>query len=212
MKYFYIAFIITVITAAACKNNDTEKEPTGSRVIVPFTQQNASSLPNQNMQTPVVQKHNLFNENNDVSNSTVASAVNPEHGQPNHRCDIPVGAALNGVSKSNLPVQQNNVQSTPVTNSIQNPTVKTVTPTGMNPPHGEKGHRCDISVGAPLSSVPVKSEVSKPVSEQVKIEQNVPALLSTSTPEVITPKGMNPPHGEEGHLCEIAVGAPLTKE
>jgi len=208
MKYFYYALIITVITASSCKNSDTEKELTGPRVIVPFTQQNASSFTNQNVQTPVVQKHNLFNENNEVRNP----AVNPEHGQPNHRCDIPVGAPLNGVSKSNVPVQQNNVQPTPVTNSIQNPTVKTVTPTGMNPPHGEKGHRCDISVGAPLSSVPVKSEVSKPVSEQVKIEQNVPALLSTSTPEVITPKGMNPPHGEEGHLCEIAVGAPLIKE
>jgi len=25
---------------------------------------------------------------------------------------------------------------------------------GMNPPHGEPGHRCDIAVGAPLNSKP----------------------------------------------------------
>ena len=29
-----------------------------------------------------------------------------------------------------------------------------VTAPGMNPPHGQPGHRCDIAVGAPLASAP----------------------------------------------------------
>lgn len=212
MKYLYYTFIITLITVTSCKNNDSEKDQTGSRLIVPFTQQNASTLQNQNAQTPVVPKNNLFHENNAVSNPTVASGVNPAHGQPNHNCDIPVGAPLNSRSKSSVPVKQSNLQSAPVTSVVQKTPIKTVVSKGMNPPHGESGHRCDISVGAPLNSKPVTSTVSKPVSEQPKVENNIPALLSTDIAEKPTPKGMNPPHGKEGHICGVEVGAPLPKE
>jgi len=69
------------------------------------------------------------------TNDTIAK--NPAHGQPGHRCDIPVGAPLNSPPANNTitPVQGGN----------------TNTATGnINPPHGQAGHRCDIKVGDPL--------------------------------------------------------------
>ena len=180
MKYLYYTLIITIITVSSCKNNDVEKVQTGSKVVVPFTQQNASSLQNQNVQTPVVQKSNLFQENNTLSSPSVAQNLNPAHGQPNHRCDIAVGAPLNSPSNTAAPEKQTRAQSTQVITPIQNSIAKTVTPKGINPPHGEIGHRCDISVGAPLNS--------KPASEQVKVEQNIPVLLAPSTSQNATPE------------------------
>ena len=91
---------------------------------------------------------------------SLTAGLNPEHGQPNHRCDIAVGAPLNSpVSKTAAPA----VQTT--TTSIPTPTAtaaKTVTAPGMNPPHGEPNHRCDIAVGAPLNS-----PASKPAAQTV---------------------------------------------
>jgi hypothetical protein len=81
---------------------------------------------------------------------------------------------------------------------------------GMNPAHGQPGHRCDISVGAPLNS-PIATPKNNPVVPQ----QNNPVSTTTVTPNPITtptPEGMNPPHGQEKHRCDIAVGAPLPKE
>jgi hypothetical protein len=77
---------------------------------------------------------------------------------------------------------------------------KSVTAPGMNPPHGQPNHRCDIAVGAPLDSPPGK-RLTQPVPSQL----NVPA--QTTTPS--TAPGMNPPHGQPNHRCDIAVGAPL---
>jgi len=88
------------------------------------------------------------------------------------------------------------VQATPAINSTPAQPVATQQPApintaakGMNPAHGLPGHRCDIAVGAPLSSPVV------------------------STPqEVVTAPGMNPPHGKPNHRCDIAVGAPLNSK
>ena len=95
-----------------------------------------------------------------------AAGMNPAHGQPGHRCDIPVGAPLNqpaapkgaanpaqpavsaapSISPSTAPAI------TPVKSSANQPAAKTAP--GMNPAHGQPGHRCDIAVGAPLDSKP----------------------------------------------------------
>lgn len=80
-----------------------------------------------------------------------------------------------------------------------------VTPAGMNPPHGEPGHRCDISVGAPLNSKPANPTAAA-VSQQ-------PNVTMTEVPnKTVTAPGMNPPHGEPNHRCDIAVGAPLNSK
>jgi hypothetical protein len=97
----------------------------------------------------------------------VATGMNPAHGQPNHRCDIAVGAPLNSkpVSANTLPaVTKTQV---PAATSIQQPTQKTAP--GMNPAHGQPGHRCDIAVGAPLNSkptIPATAPAANPVNPE----------------------------------------------
>lgn len=105
--------------------------------------------------------------------------LNPPHGQPFHRCEIAVGAPLDGSALAQgatpAPVQQNapksffkTVQSEQQANATQpvataptsqvKPT-STPAPTTAkadgprpknNPPHGQPHHRCDIKVGDPL--------------------------------------------------------------
>lgn len=208
MKYFYYILFALTIIFTSCKNNDVAEGQADPRLVVPFTQQTASGL--QSQSAPVSsQNHNLFHENNAGTKPSIVGGVNPPHGQPNHRCDIAVGAPLNS------PVSQSaSVQSPQMATSSQNNTVKTVTAKGMNPPHGEKNHRCDIAVGAPLNSKPTTSTVaanSTSTSQQYSVQQPVPALLSTATADAETPAGMNPPHGKEGHRCDIPVGDPLPK-
>ncbi|OYX80389.1 MAG: hypothetical protein B7Y83_18505 [Flavobacteriales bacterium 32-34-25] len=89
-------------------------------------------------------------------------------------------------NKSSAAVNQMNVQSQAsqmVTSKMSTP--KVVTAEGMNPPHGEKGHRCDIAVGAPLNSKPAaNAAVSVPQSTpNTSVQHPVPALLSTSAIE-----------------------------
>lgn len=108
----------------------------------------------------------------------VSGAVNPAHGQPGHRCDIAVGAPLNSapattqaaVSPAQQPVVQQ-IKTPPVVQQAQ-PVVQKTAP-GMNPPHGQPGHRCDIAVGAPLNSKPAAT----PAPVQVQ-----PTLSAPPTP------------------------------
>ena len=84
--------------------------------------------------------------------AAVAAGLNPAHGQPGHRCDIPVGQPLN--SKP----QTNNQTATTVTPAITTPLKPdTLFAKGLNPAHGQPGHRCDIAVGQPLNSAAKKS-------------------------------------------------------
>lgn len=81
---------------------------------------------------------------------------------------------------------------------------------GMNPPHGQPGHRCEIAVGAPLNSQPTKQAAS-PAQQQQQATPGTfmqPAAKPAAATTTTAP-GMNPPHGQPGHRCEIAVGAPL---
>lgn len=215
MKHFYYTFLATVITFTSCKNDDTDKAQSTDGVVVPFTQKAATVLPNQSVQTPIAENHNLFRENNQSSTSSVVVGINPAHGQPNHRCDISVGAPLNSPpNKNSTSIGQTNVQpqaTQAITSKMATP--KVVTAKGMNPPHGEKGHRCDIAVGASLNSKPAaNTAASTQLASNTNVQHPVPALLATDVADTKTLEGMNPPHGKEGHRCDIAVGAALPKE
>lgn len=155
--------------------------------------------------------------------TAATTGVNPAHGEPGHRCDIAVGAPLNPNAAA--------VQSaTPVQSTPQIITTTTAAPakvaSGINPAHGQPGHRCDIAVGASLSSAPAKtsaqpvpatttinSDVTVNAASNVKVTTTdnnaTPALLKA--PAAATAAGMNPAHGQEGHRCDIAVGAALPK-
>ncbi|MFN3969388.1 hypothetical protein [Flavobacterium sp.] len=141
------------------------------------------------------------------------------------------------------------VQSIPAQTYTQQPAIQNVAPTqnqpatasqtltpnpqiatkkGMNPPHGQPGHRCDIAVGAPLNSPP--GNANQPKIGSATTQQIDPSKFTTQTtqtttqpngaPAILNPDaaqttttapGMNPPHGQAGHQCGIAVGAPLPK-
>ncbi|MBN8685496.1 MAG: hypothetical protein J0M10_00700 [Chitinophagales bacterium] len=87
----------------------------------------------------------------EATGSKTGVALNPAHGQPGHRCEIPVGAPLD--SKPSAPAINTIQQPAAVSTPAPAP-VNTTTASGLNPAHGQPGHRCDIAVGAPLNSKP----------------------------------------------------------
>jgi hypothetical protein len=143
---------------------------------------------------------------------TGKSALNPAHGQPGHRCDIAVGAPLD--SKPTQPT----VNATPQPVAIAPQPASNVAASGgsgLNPAHGQPGHRCDIAVGAPLNSKPNQQAISaNPQSAAAPVSQAPPPpkpLINLKPDE--TAKGpLNPAHGQPGHRCDIAVGAPLNSK
>ncbi|MBE8725187.1 hypothetical protein [Flavobacterium hungaricum] len=82
---------------------------------------------------------------------------------------------------------------------------------GINPAHGQPGHRCDIAVGAPLNSAPSPQGqvTAAPAGQTIQVNPNQTQVVTTTAAPVKTAKGMNPPHGQPGHRCDIPVGAPL---
>jgi hypothetical protein len=205
MKYIAIAVsVFSVVILASCGQN----EGSGARIEAAKPTLPALSTP------PASNNPSAFPATGNMPAAPIIAAsakLNPAHGQPGHRCDIAVGAALPttgsapGLSlpKPNAPIINTPVQTTAITPAVQ-PAAATPVAPGMNPEHGKPGHRCDIAVGQPLSSSP---------------QANKPAV-STPSPVVTTPtapvksdgnlaKGLNPAHGQPGHRCDIAVGQPL---
>lgn len=177
MKYSLSLLLGVTVLVLSCKKEETSSAG-DPRLVVPFTQQTNAGIQTQQTAIGATENHNLFRENNNNAvTSTVASGVNPEHGQPNHRCDIPVGAPLNTAANGASQSQPTTVSNSPVQSNTQAAVVKQVTTKGMNPPHGEKNHRCDIAVGAPLAS---KAAIENTVVPQDQDGTSpLPALLST---------------------------------
>lgn len=134
-----------------------------------------------------------------VTAQPATAALNPKHGMPGHRCDIPVGAPLNQPAANTTPVI-NTSQPAAAMPSITLPQQSVSSATAkLNPKHGEPGHRCDIAVGAPLNSSPAAATPSLNSSSAAA----APLLKSAGSVK------LNPQHGQPGHRCDIAVGAPL---
>lgn len=95
---------------------------------------------------------------------------------------------------------------------------------GMNPPHGQPGHRCDIPVGQPLNAGGTPAQSTSPSSQNITVNGNNSLqidpnavspgkiMIDQNGKQVKTPPGMNPPHGEAGHRCDIPVGQPLNSK
>jgi hypothetical protein len=139
-------------------------------------------------------------------------------GDNNEKSYIPAGSGSDSVALNQpAPAATPSAQGTAV-EQLPPATVNTapVQPTaeGMNPPHGEPNHRCDIAVGAPLSSPPnAKTDANKMTLDPTQQVQQGTTQINVNEPSkpVVTAEGMNPPHGEPGHDCSVAVGAPLKK-
>ncbi len=110
-------------------------------------------------------------------------------------------------------VQAPNAQpaAVPVAVNAAQPALQT-TAAGLNPAHGQPGHRCEIAVGAPLSSAPAAAPQAQATPQPITVKQNAPTIIPSEVKAVPTAAGMNPPHGQPGHRCEIAVGAPLNSK
>lgn len=115
-----IPIVIFSFVMASCGNGDTRPlvDPSASSNIIPMPASPAAVNDSNSMVLP---------------QSTVA--LNPKHGLPGHRCDIPEGAPLTAAAGNAQPLM-----SLPKANGTAR----------LNPQHGAPGHRCDIAVGAPL--------------------------------------------------------------
>ena len=167
-----------------------------------------------------------------TTSAPAITGLNPAHGQPGHRCDIAEGAPLNSKPTTTAPVTAisqpsptNNANSAqPLVATSKTTAPGTTLTKGVNPAHGQPGHRCDIAVGAALDSKPApvattpnlvtttpttqKSAFNPlPVTPIIPVNNTLPATNPTT---VAT--GINPAHGQPGHRCDIAVGAPLNNK
>ena len=188
---FYVLGLLTLAFFMGC-GSDGEKslvDPSGSStaaqtsalpVILPSTN-NAASI------SPPSQQVNA-----------ATPSLNPAHGQPGHRCDLAVGAPLPGAAQVNINPQPSVAVSNPVVTA-------TAASPKLNPAHGQPGHRCDISVGAPLPDANATVQPTPTVSAPPTNNPTQVLNLPNSSAGI----KINPAHGQPGHRCDIAVGAPI---
>ncbi len=153
--------LFTIVSCSPAKN-DSGKTPK-----VPVILQNQVQDNTIDTQTPATATPEPANLPSSEEKSTPVK-INPPHGEPGHRCDIPVGAALNSppvntprqIISSSPAVTAPNIANNPTSPTIENAkrlnssqpgsTTSTQNSGRLNPPHGQPGHRCEIPVGSPL--------------------------------------------------------------
>lgn len=165
MKKLTIIALFAALGFVSCKDTKTEATETVKETTAPVNQVSAE---NNDGHDHSHDGHNHGPEGNDHGTSTKqAAGMNPAHGQPGHRCDIPVGAPLDSPAQRQVTPQQQpapsssngqgflgggNSQSAAPQQQQAMPAQETAP--GMkgkpNPAHGQPGHRCDVSVGQPL--------------------------------------------------------------
>lgn len=153
--------IILVGIAAVLVNtfsNNSDKSEKSDAAMGSISQSNAA--PGQELQIMGNQNEGQMNQGGLGGGGNVAApagttppGMNPPHGQPGHKCEIPVGAPLDGSKPATSTSTSTTTTKSPVTtnSTAAVPSASAgSTPPGMNPPHGQPGHRCDIPVGSPL--------------------------------------------------------------
>ena len=226
MNTRFITMSILGLALTACQNTPQEiavAEDALANTELAEAQRNKSNEGN-----PFEQMNNNSTQPNLPTTQGSGVTLNPPHGQPGHRCDIAVGAPL--PNDSNV-VTQAQSQAHPISQGEAMPVVSGgmpqqvvqvqqpqnqqsyVGPKGekLNPPHGQPGHRCDIPVGAPLNSKPAAQPAAaqQQVTQQQIVIDPQQAQQHTGTTEPGFSGKPNPPHGQPGHRCDIAVGAIL---
>lgn len=191
MKLYTAAALLTVVALVSCGGN-TDKEIVDKSIIPTGT----DTTP---VQTAVINPTNPPQVT--IPGTTVPANTTVIPGTVNTPVNItqPQTVTMNP--------QNNAVVTNP--QMITQMAAQTATAPGMNPPHGQPGHRCDISVGAPLNSKPAPATPPTTVSTTPQQPQVTMKEVPTTTK---TAPGMNPPHGEPGHRCDIAVGAALNSK
>lgn len=165
-RYSFIAvglLLLTGLISCTPSNKESKQVPR-----LPAQQQNQVQNNSGNTESPASATIENTEQPQNKNNNGVM--LNPPHGQPGHRCEIPVGAPLNtpaanpvqqpatGGTAAAAPTIRSNSMSPTIENANRiNPsqTRSSAAPeTGPkpanNPPHGQPWHRCDIAVGSPL--------------------------------------------------------------
>lgn len=126
------------------------------------------------------------------------------------------GAAQPGIVVNNAP-KASLMDQAGIANTVSPAPVATAP--GMNPPHGQPGHRCDIAVGQPLNgqtAAPAAQNITVNGNNTIQIDPNAVSpgkiMIDNNGKQVKTAPGMNPPHGQPGHRCDIPVGQPLSSK
>lgn len=166
MKKIYLFTAMIPFAMIGCNQENDLSLQEGTTISEPAQEVDYFSDPN----SPLLQN----NQGNTIP-ATPASApapvpagnnsnvqLNPEHGMPGHRCEIPVGAPLNSPPAQQTAAPGNTVQlkpqsPAPASSAPVKMQENTATPalsqsgsTRLNPEHGQPGHRCEIPVGSPL--------------------------------------------------------------
>lgn len=151
MKYLFATYL-GLIFLVSCENKSDNNEQLAAPSVSSTT-------------IPIVP---VSTDTSGILNNNAGVALNPQHGEPGHRCDIAVGAPLNTPAISSSIQPMATPTATPSLTTTIAPTItpanetKKATPNPntaavtLNPKHGEPGHRCDIAVGAPLTSKPTQ--------------------------------------------------------
>jgi hypothetical protein len=137
MRKFLVPAVIVIVFLSACGEPGIDYDTT----IPPVQPKNLPLLTGTDSATATTTINGATQPN--AANNNVA--FNPEHGQPNHRCDIAVGAPLNSSPYEGK-------QTPPTTPINSNPLINTSGSVKLNPEHGMPGHDCAIAVGEPLRS------------------------------------------------------------
>ena len=145
-QLFSITAFLCLTVFVSCDSKPENKEQIAAPSVLPATTNPA-----------------LTGGNDSLAAANQGVTLNPQHGEPGHRCDIAVGVPLNAPATTST-IQPNVPNAVPqVTTATPNTDTKKITPNvtpatpataALNPKHGEPGHRCDIAVGAPLSGKP----------------------------------------------------------
>lgn len=166
-KYNFILFIAVLAgTMISCSPAKKESKPEAVQQLKQVQQSILSA--DTSVAISAVPATTATSQPAAVQTASTPPELNPPHGQPFHRCDIPVGSPLNAA----VAVKTAPVQTTPQVNrtgmsptlenaaSLNNPQANSPsTPAAanansvkprLNPPHGQPYHRCDIAVGSPL--------------------------------------------------------------
>ena len=118
---------------------------------------------------------------------------------------MPASPGVSGAQSASVVSPQAGAQS-----ATKGSTQAAKTAAGLNPPHGEPGHRCDINVGEPLNSAP-NTQTAAPAQTNPANTSGSPFITQPQSSPA--PQGgsgrINPAHGQPGHDCAVAVGAPL---
>ena len=163
----YIILIATVVlgTMISCSPAQKDSKPAAvqQQNQMPQTMLKADTSATISSVPATVPATATSNQPAAINAATTPPELNPPHGQPFHRCEIPVGSPLNAAAPAKTAPAINRTGMSPTLENAarlnnpqaNNPTAPTIANANsekpkLNPPHGQPFHRCDIAVGSPL--------------------------------------------------------------